>query len=458
MKSQIKKLFQIRILQYFLGDIFFKGSKFILIASLTYILDKSSVGFYTLFESTVVLSKSFFSLGLSNFIQTKKYELNNSEFKKIIRAITTFKLVSGFFLGLIMILIILYLDIIFFAIDNTSLVYAVFSGLSLSLFQVFLEKDVVEGNSKKYVIQKNTFNTALVFSILLCSIIFNSVQAIIQVYTFCHLGLLLFTLIVRSKHRFNLIFKDAKLIYDLLFNKTLIYFFPYNILLWGISFSDRFIIERELDLNSVAIYSTAVAFASIISVLAVSLKNTMIPKIYTGNQTAEFENPKKIIYLISGTLIIFANDIYYYFLPESYYLGHKVFTIILIALIMFLNATVQEVVLFHNKKIKHIIYSQSALLFLNISGSLFAARNYGIEMVAFISLLTFFSQFILYVLFSSKRPLKRLVSEISLIAGLVLIFLVFFLFEIPTSLKPLLFLLLYSSLFFFVKNRTAHSQ
>jgi hypothetical protein len=115
-------------------------------------------------------------------------------------------------------------------------------------------------------------------------------------------------------------------------------------------------------------------------------------------------------------------------------------------------------VLFHNKKIKYIIYSQAALLFLNISGSLFAARNYGIEMVAFISLLTFFSQFILYVLFSSKRPLKKLISETSLIAGLVLIFLVFFLFEIPTSLKPLLFLFLYSTLFLFVKNRTAHSQ
>ena len=84
-----------------------------------------------------------------------------------------------------------------------------------------------------------------------------SVQAIIQVYTFLSFGPILIcsALKVRANIDFNLIFKDAKLIYDLLFNKTLIYFFPYNILLWGISFSDRFIIERaEQVLNSVAIY------------------------------------------------------------------------------------------------------------------------------------------------------------------------------------------------------------
>lgn len=438
MVEKITLILKFRVVQYFFGDVVFKASKFVFIAALTYLIDKSSIGFYTLFESTVVLSKSFFSLGLANYVQTKNHQLRQDDFKQLINLVTSFKLITGILFGLLAVIFVLTFNLSFFSIPPLTLSFAIFSGLSISMFQVFLETDIVKGNSKYYVTQKNLFNLVLIISLLISAIIYSEIQVLITVYTTCHVGLLLYVLLKRNSTKFNTVLRGALKTITLFKDHKFVYFLPYNILLWGISFSDRFIIEQKLDLENVALYSTAFSFASVISVLAISLKNSVIPKIYSSlniENDKSYLTSKVFIHTFGCVMIIFSSDLYTLLLPENYFLGYKTFMVIALSFIVFLDVTIREVKLFHKNLVNNIVLTQFILLAFNISGNLIFVNKHGIVAVSFVTLLTILLQLTIYILLTREYLIKQLKREITSLSILFASFGVCFFIELDTVTK-----------------------
>ena len=247
-------------LSFLIAEFMHRGIKsFIAVAALYFVSEQFS-GEYLIIETRIAMYSMLFSFGFSNFMLVK-YDRGLSLNEEL------FNLVLIKFIFLILL-------IIASRWVNKIEFWEVVAGFLISNNILINEKLIFDNDSFRYALIKIINAITILFFVFLCYKTGLSLEYLSFVYSISALIIFLFLYkIFLGKVKFN----RSK------FDKTIILFLPYNILLWSFMNSYRIFIEYKYGLEELGRLSYAILVSGIISIMAIGIKNSFTRYIFKND-------------------------------------------------------------------------------------------------------------------------------------------------------------------------------
>ncbi|MEN5194393.1 lipopolysaccharide biosynthesis protein [Sphingobacterium faecium] len=368
-----------------------KAFPFMLLPLLTRTLSPSDYGEYSLFRASTNILLPIIGLNLSEYVMKNYFSEDEYDFDK---KLSVSILINLFLFGLIFFLV--------GCINSNFLVntFDIHKDLILSSVVVALctsmnniERNILRCQNNTKLFSVLVIGQTMVFFISILILYYNKILTLsslirVEVFTYLLFAIVSFC-ILRYKFEIKLFFekKLCKIILvfciPLVLNSFLAYIF---------SLSDRFIIAKELDAESVGYYSVSFQLVSVLQILAVAFNTSWTPYIY--KRLKENLDVKSIRSIQSKVMLFFIGlgIIYYIFLifgfdfivGEKYTQGFALVKWLLIGtlfqLFYWLNSTI---IIYAQKNWSLTLFSFFVTLFSVVANFVFI-KKYGIESSAII--------------------------------------------------------------------------
>ena len=177
--------------------------------------------------------------------------------------------------------------------------------------------------------------------------------------------------------------------------------------------SDKYMIEILLDISQLGIYDLAYVYSSIPLFVIIGFGQVWQPLLFENLKNNNIVELRKIsIYYLSiltlfiSLSLIFANEIFYFFIDDKFYDAISVIPLIIFGIYFLGLSNIYSSIYNYNKKFKLLGLIASISAILNITLNYFMIIDYGIMGAAFSTLITYFVYFILIINSIEKNNFK----------------------------------------------------
>jgi O-antigen/teichoic acid export membrane protein len=402
--------FFINIQVYTYANVISNAIPFILLPFLTIYLKPSDYGNLNVAISLISIMNIFVGLNTVGAIQKKYIELNKKDLQIYISTIYIILFLSFFIVSFVILIFTDYISKITNLSSNIFplLIITSFSQFSINLLLTILN---ISKRSKYYFVISVT-RVFLINTLLISLIIFFDVNWLSKIYSYLIIDSIfsLYAFYFLLKEKF-LIFKFSKnyLFSALRFGIPLI---PHSLGALSISLSDRLMVNYFYGPSDGGMYSLGFQIGAIIGILALSFNQAFVPYLYEKLKKNNFKDKLKIVkftYLYFFAIITLAFLLNFIFSNFLYKLFDNAFKqsgvyVIFIALGFSFQGMYYMVVnyLFYTLKTNIVAYSTIITVIINIFLNYFLIVNFGPIGAAISTTLSFFINFIIVWIFSSK--------------------------------------------------------
>lgn len=431
-------------LKYISGELIGKALPFLTLPIFTRWLSVEEFGIVAIYLVIVQLASEIFGIGLKGsyvrYIYDKKTDRNPDFFSSIVTLLILYS-------ASVFLIVYLFQDSIQKILDVSYFVLwmGILSGFLDSFFRLFLAKFEAEKNSRIHVVY-NVSRTIALFSLSLLLVYSYTTEKYVgriegQVWAF---GLLLLVVFITNWDSFRIYLKKRHVQYAIVFGLPIL---MHQISGFILNVFDQAMISSILGKRELGIYSFAYRIAVIIQILIMAVQKAWIPEFYADMNRSSFKSIQQKFQLYSkGTLltaiilILFSNELYYFFAPSEYHAGSNLIPILVTSYVFyFLYAIYGQVMIYRNKNaIFSLITVISGLI--NIGANYILLPKFGNLGAAFSTMISFFILFLLNWIFcfvffekNSLIKLKLFVVDFSVLAGATFTALLFLDFELSMS-------------------------
>jgi O-antigen/teichoic acid export membrane protein len=399
---------------YVFGLLISKGIFYLLTPLYTMYLTPTEYGFISLFNTIVNLLSILFVFGMNSALT--RYFVDQDDVigkKELVSTVLTFLVFLSVLLTTIMVLLKDFIQNTFFQFSDSSQVFYMLIILSAtSIFQLIpLTILRMEEKALKFVIFSVSESIFIIsFSFLALSFLKgNSIDAIIALVV-ARLVMVIFYLVYVLRYLdYKILIFNSKLMKNLLLYA--IPLIPHSLALWINNLGDRIILEKNLGLSEVGIYSLGAQFSSLLMLVITSFSQAFTPAYFkklksNSMDQKEFDN----IFLISlgfisiSAIVVFEATPYIIDLitNESFSYNYNFVGILLFSTVFQLFYIFGFAPLSYYKKNVDITKVTFLAAIINLGGNLLLVPILGILGSAIANVLSYLIRFLLVYYLSNK--------------------------------------------------------
>jgi O-antigen/teichoic acid export membrane protein len=417
------------ILIYGVGDFIVTGvTAFLFIPLYITYLSVEDYGIYNVLNNNLVIFTYVFQFGIisafSRLYFLKKEQKSENKY--------TWTIIYAHFIYALILcgLIYLFRNYIFGvlspSISNKNLLFypVVMAFLTFipSLYYIYLR---IEGLAKVFVLYQ-ILNVLIISSLILINVFFYSLNLYSVLISFVITNLILWVVLFYKFFRsFNLSFDYSAL------KETVKFAFPIfigYIAYFLISKYSIVILQKHISLEKIALFSLAQQIASIPSLITIAIAKAAQPFLFASKTTEElkinaqkFDSGYKLIMIwIVGALILSADVLFVYFLPQAYYPIHNITKVLLFISLIYNFSIVENAILLYFMKSKTILLITVFGSLINVLLSHVLVIDFAVNGILISMFIAFSINFLLDRYFSAKHVrinynFKAIVPSIAII-------------------------------------------
>jgi len=413
--KHLKAIFSQSVI-YGFGSLIPKFVGFLLIPIYTRVLSPNDYGILALASVTGGILSAIYDLGQKGSISRFYHEYSGVERSKFFGTIWVFKLIFGLLLAVVLTIFgkplfsIIFVDVPFYPFILIAVWASFFASFSIFPNTILrMEKNAIYFSALS--ISRFLVSTLLIlyFLLVLQRGALGSLQASL-IASVIFFTLYLFWL----KGRVKMVFITEKLKIALRFGLPLI---PHALAAWALTFIDRIMIERMIDLSQVGIYAIGYNAGFMVSLVVGAINLSWTPffleTVKKQKEKAKIIFPPVITYyfmfitFVALGLALFSKEAVILLTTPQFFEAHKIIPVIAFGYLFQGMYFIASSGLFQQKKTALIATTTTLMAILNIGLNLILIPIYGISGAAWATAISFFVFFIvIYALSQRVFPLK----------------------------------------------------
>ncbi|MGL4865769.1 MAG: oligosaccharide flippase family protein [Cetobacterium sp.] len=291
---------------YMFSNILSKLSSVIILIILTNVYSPSEYGVITLANTYLALFITFFTFGMNGGVQRFYYEINSIERRELFGFLLKKLLFLNFIVGSFLVLIFINTKL-FNGIPLIIFVFVIILGVMKALESIGLSILQMKSESKRYA--KILFLTPILDLIFVYIFIYKMKSNITIRFIILTIATLITQIVLYFFIKSDVSFKKLEKIDKNLLNKILNYCIPViflPIVSWLLTSTDRIMISKILNFNSLGIYSFGFALIGNLNVVITSFFTAFYPVFLKNYEDKNFiRNTNTFFYIFFINILIF---------------------------------------------------------------------------------------------------------------------------------------------------------